>query len=416
MEITEFTENPKLQNLLYDLRNDENLKGKRYSDVEDAAGNQYVDFVMEGGGVWGIALAGYVHVLEEMGIRFLQLGGASAGAINTLFMASAGPIDEVKTPWILRKISEKNLSDLIDGDSDAVDFIETVMEKSNVLKLMRKGVQVVDNLKNEMGLNPGDNFTEWVKECLAEKKISDTADLKELRSKLPVGLVNVADGQSVPYPKESVETICIISAEITTETKVEFPKMAHLYWAEPDSVHPAEFVRASMSIPIFFHPYTVKNVPNGEGTWEKWKECTGYIGGAPSEVKFVDGGMVSNFPIDIFHNFRNPRPAAPTFGVKLEIDRNKPNNTDNIFGLLGAMLNTARHIHDYQFILKHPDFEQLVAYIDTGDHNWLNFNLSDEDQVDLFNRGAKAAAGFLRKFNWERYKDTREKLFNNKPS
>lgn len=45
-----------------------------------------------------------------------------------------------------------------------------------------------------------------------------------------------------------------------------------------------------------------------------------------------------------------------------------------------------------------------------GPHNWLNFNLSDEDKVDLFERGAKAAASFLRKFDWEKYKDVRRGL------
>ena len=49
------------------------------SDIRDRHGNQYVDLVMEGGGVLGVALAGYSYVLESAGLRFLGLGGTSAG-------------------------------------------------------------------------------------------------------------------------------------------------------------------------------------------------------------------------------------------------------------------------------------------------------------------------------------------------
>ena len=46
--------------------------------------------------------------------------------------------------------------------------------------------------------------------------------------------------------------------------------------------------------------------------------------------------------------------------------------------------------------------------IDTGDHNWLNFNMDDKSKIDLFARGAKKAAEFLQEFNWEKYKQIRK--------
>lgn len=64
--------------------------------------------------------------------------------------------------------------------------------------------------------------------------------------------------------KEAIESyLALIAADITTETKVEFPKMAKLYWNDEDKPHPAHFVRASMSIPIFFHPYKLDVEPQG---------------------------------------------------------------------------------------------------------------------------------------------------------
>ncbi len=35
------------------------------SDIRDKFGKQYVDLVQEGGGVHGVALAGYTYVLEK---------------------------------------------------------------------------------------------------------------------------------------------------------------------------------------------------------------------------------------------------------------------------------------------------------------------------------------------------------------
>jgi NTE family protein len=104
----------------------------------------------------------------------------------------------------------------------------------------------------------------------------------------------------------------------------------------------------------------------------------------------------------------NTVPRLPTFGVRLGVDRNEPNKVSNPLNLFGAMFNSLRHLHDYDFILKNPDYEMLVQHILIGDHNWLNFAMSDSDKIDLFRRGAAAAGDFLRKFDWKEYKKVRE--------
>jgi NTE family protein len=48
--------------------------------------------------------------------------------------------------------------------------------------------------------------------------------------------------------------------------------------------------------------------------------------------------------------------------------------------------------------------------IDTGSHQWLNFTMNHGDKVDLFARGAKAAAEFLCAFDWPKYKAVRKGL------
>src|SRR5215213_7263903 len=107
MDKRKFTENGEILTILKDLK--DQVKNKNYSDIIDANNYQYVDLVQEGGGVLGIALVGYVYVLEQMGIRFLSLAGTSAGSINTMLMAAAGTCDIEKSEWILDCLCNKNL-------------------------------------------------------------------------------------------------------------------------------------------------------------------------------------------------------------------------------------------------------------------------------------------------------------------
>ena len=136
----------------------------------------------------------------------------------------------------------------------------------------------------------------------------------------------------------------------------------------------------------------------------------GNQGEVPPSVKFVDGGMLSNFPINVFHREDGGVPRMPTFGARLSTYRENFSKTDNILGMSGAMISTMRQIHDYDFLLKHPDYSKLICSIDAdGQFNWLDFNMSKDDQVKLFNLGAKKALEFLIKFNWEEYKEIRDK-------
>jgi NTE family protein len=134
-----------------------------------------------------------------------------------------------------------------------------------------------------------------------------------------------------------------------------------------------------------------------------------YNGDVPKEVFMVDGGIMSNFPIDVFHK-KNSVPRLPTFGVRLGVDRNTANKISSPLNLFGAMFNSLRHLHDYDFILRNPDYRMLISKIDIGDHDWLNFGIDDKAKIDLFKRGAETASLFLRDFNWGEYKKIRAQM------
>jgi NTE family protein len=408
MKITDFTENGLVLNILEELK--ETISpDKNFSDIIDDKGNQYVDLVQEGGGVLGVALVGYVYVLEQMNIRFLSLAGTSAGSINTLLMAAAGRMDEAKSTWILECLCNKKLYDFVDGDKDAREFIDALLGDVSNLKLALKGSQVVDNFRDDFGLNPGKNFHDWMKNLLNQKKIKNMDDLRQLRE------LGLTDGNhlknrltNTAYTSMGdIAQLAIIAADITTQSKIVFPEMSELLYANPGKANPADFARASMSIPFFFQPFRISGIPSGPDSWRKWHTMTGLNASIPAEVLFMDGGIISNFPIDIFHtNYKVP--DAPTFGVKIGLDKAEINQNKKFFSLIGSVFNTARFSSDDNFLRTNPDFRHLIGYIDPGNHNWLNFGLTDEAKVDLFIRGAQSAAMFLNSFNWEKYKGIRK--------
>ncbi len=386
------------------MRRDQ-IDQKFFSDVIDET-HQYVELVQEGGGVLGVALIGYTYVLEQMGLRFLSVAGTSAGSINTLLVAALGAPEEERSQKIIDLLANKNLFDFVDGGSKVKRFVNALLNDSGTFGLILKGWPLRKKLTDDLGLNPGDNFLHWLQNVMDMEGITSTAELIRRRSHLPPG-VKIREGIQRTIEGLGIRMV-IVAADITTETKVDFPAMAPLYFDNPDEVNPALFVRASMSIPFFFEPLVIENPPHGEGMQQKWIELASYRGEIPDKIKFVDGGIMSNFPINVFH--RSGIPRLPTFGVRLGINRNEPNKVNKLTQLTGAVFNSARHLFDYEFILKNPDYKHLIQHIDIGTHDWLNFNLKDKDKIDLFVRGARAAAIFLRKFDWEAYKKVREKL------
>lgn len=424
MEVSAFTE--EVHHLVEKLNTHLRKKRKKFSDIIDDDGHQYVDIVMEGGGVLGIALVGFTYVLERANIRFLQIGGASAGAINALLLAGLGTPVEAKSEKILHELANVDMFSFVDGDDDARSVVEAWLDfgdgfasdkenKSFFNNMLNKPgkyyfyaqlAQVWDNVRDDLGLNPGDVFKEWIKDILGAQGIFTNLDLQKQLDQLPASLHHRDAKQSL---KGRTGGLALVAADVSTQTKAIFPKMAELYWKDPDNVNPADFVRASMSIPVFFKPFRVENIPRGKKAMGCWKKFAGYEESLPTSCVFIDGGIMSNFPINLFHR-PDRAPTAPTFGVKLGVDEKKTENITSIFTLASVIFDTARFNLDTDFIARNPDYRMLVSCINTGDINWLDFRMSDKDKLTLFKSGAEAADKFLREFDWEDYKKVRQGL------
>ncbi len=414
------------------------LKDRQYSDIFDAEGHQYIDLVMEGGGTLGLALLGYLHVLEQAGLRFIGIGGTSAGAISAIALAAAATPAQPRVGRLLKEMANMPMASFVDGrkhgDVDAMDALQTWLdEDSGTFRTIWKTTKVLDNLKEIHALNRGDAFHAWMDTLLKGTNDGQTLTVGQLRQRMSAvpelfvrqsavvsdfqDLVSVAlweerNGQRCYQFKPRSDLLCVIAADISTETKVRFPEMADLYWEHPEEANVADFARASMSIPGFFATFQLKPLPAdlARPRWRRlhWHEHDYQGDFLPSVHHFVDGGVLSNFPIDAFHESSRV-PLRPTLGVKLQWDERK-HEFKGLLGVIGGAFNTARHAMDTEFIKANPDFAQLVAYIDTEKISWLDFGMTPDTKLRLFRMGVETAIDFLAGFDWEGYKAIRRKL------
>jgi NTE family protein len=462
----DFTNHPEVLDCIQQL-NSEFAKEKRafvVSDVYDDEGNQYVNLVQKGGGVLGIALVGYTYILEKMGVRFVRLAGTSAGAINTALMTVIGEKKDAKSLSILKSICDLDFFNLVDGHPAArwaikkfithedfsvkvsrwlktviitaialliFDFIllglqhkDLILSVGTKVLFVFTGIyftiagiiifyfgRLLKRLKNSgFGINPGNFFYDWIKKLLIANGVVKVSDLNRKASTLPKLYLRSENPESIDT---LVGDVTFIASELVTQNKIQFPVMCNLFReeAEIDTLQPAGFIRASMAIPVFFESYFINKIPNTSPEVKKaWMDILNEPN-PPAEVRFVDGGILSNFPINIFYNPKVAVPRLPSFGI--DLDDSKPENKAtnaihwSIGGYFGRMFNTIRYYYDKDFLLKNKFYEKGIGKIPLSDFNWLNFFLKDEDKINMFVLGAKAATKFLIDFNWEDYKNNR---------
>lgn len=417
------------------------LKSKPFSDTLDDQGHQYIDLVLEGGGTLGIALLGYIHALESVGLRFVGIGGTSAGAVSAIALAAAAKPEQSRLAPLMDVLANMPMRSFVDGrkdgDDDAIEALDAWLNHRNAFVKTWKTAQVVDNLTSIHALNRGQVFQQWMSGLLKGFNQGQAMTVSSLREKMtdlpPLWVSDAANADDyswLPLPAQpytvlpngrrqlkvnrNKHPLCVISADISTETKVEFPRMTHLYWQDPEQVDVADFVRASMSIPGFFETFQLEPLPVDVAR-PRWEETLthrspeSFAGNfLPKRHHFVDGGVLSNFPINAFHNTTRV-PLRPTFGVKLQWDVYQ-HDINNLVDVFVQTFNSARHALDNDFIAQNPDFKNLVTFIDTKEIGWLDFSMKKDTKLELFEMGLKAGIEFLERFDWADYKRIRRKL------
>ncbi len=474
------------------------ISSKEFSDIVDEHGNQYVNFVQEGGGVWGTALVGYLYALESFGIRFLRIAGTSAGAINTMLIAALGDRSKNKSSIIKDILFQWNFVDFMDGKPIVRKMIGKLLKTKNYLKKTLFWVVALLFLiilfpflnlflkisswfyfipflllaflgisakyyyglfqKNKIGLNPGNAFEKKLKDTLDDFGIKNVEELNANYNRKGRDLnLNYRLGNAAEYYENALQNIekifqdkqgamdlnryksfmennknstlykdnpfillrsdyTIITTDINSKIKVELPKMADLYWTEKNicDISPAKFVRASMSVPYFFEPMVQKIDRSEQSIINAWKF---WLNTEPKnvfdEAVFIDGGSISNFPIDIFHEQDIFYPRLPVFGVRLTDSSEKGSQNGlgsskilkSPFSFLVNIFDTLKGYNDKTFLTKYTFYSKhSIQTVDCSPSNWLNFFMQDDEKIELFNKGFRAGLEFLEKFDWEKYK------------
>jgi NTE family protein len=325
------------------------------------------DLVLEGGGVKGIGLVGALYELDRAGYRFgpsatppTRVAGTSAGAVVGALAAAGMPIDRMRQ--VMREVNYRRFQ-----DKSVVDRVPFIGKSLSLLF--------------ERGIYEGEYLREWLGNHLADLNVETFADL--------------AIDDSDPWmPKEQRYGLVVTATDITLGQLVRLPwDYQRLYGLDPGRQRVADAVRASMSIPFFFEPVTITNPDTG------------------TVSTLVDGGVLSNFPIDTFDRTDGRQPRRPTFGVKLLPAF--PRQDAMMLPFLGApllpparmlasLIGTAIVGHD-QTRLSQPWVRDRTMEIDTNVVGVTDFDLSDEQKQILYNNGRMAARTFLRTWDWRDY-------------
>lgn len=306
---------------------------------------QWCDLVLEGGGVKGLGLVGAFEELHSAGYQVRRVAGTSAGAIVGSLIAAGMPVDTLLA--LVRGIDYTKFRD--------EDWLDQLGPPGKVASLvLAKGVY------------QGDYFRSLLQSELDKLGVRTFADLR----------LDEPWAQNLP-PEQRYKLVVIVS-DITRGRLVRLPwdYQTH-YGLDPDTQLVADAVRASMSIPFFYEPAKLK------GNF------------------LVDGGLLSNFPIDLFDSTSD----WPTFGLKLTAKEDALANTNPVHNTLdfaGAILSTMISAHD-QMHIDDPCTVARTIFIDTFKIQSTNFDITPAQQQQLYASGKKYAAAFLKDWNFEQW-------------
>jgi NTE family protein len=309
-----------------------------------------VDLVLEGGGVRGIALLGAVLRLYDEGYRFPRIAGTSAGAIVAALVAA-------------QQRAGRDLHELEDALRRA-PFAELVAEP--VLQRVTGPVGDGAALLVQGGMHGTERLTGWVDGELARLGVTTFADLR-----LPPD----PDAALLPYQQYS---LVVHASDLTRRVLVRLPWDYDQYDLAADEQRVADAVCASAAIPFFFRPVQQRTGSGGVATW-------------------IDGGLLSNFPITIFDRTDGRTPRWPTWGIKLSGPpaRQEDRAVRTPLGIAVACLQTLMNDEFNRYHLDDEGVGRRTIFVDADDVGSLDFSLSAADQNRLFDQGVRAAEAFL---------------------
>jgi NTE family protein len=313
------------------------------------------DLVLEGGGVKGIGLVGAILALDAAGFRFQRVAGTSAGAIAASLIAA------------------------LQAAGEPISRITGIMSSIEYPKFMDRTVlgepELAERLVVHRGLYNGMYLTEWLGGQLEKIGVTKFSQLRCTDAGLDSTLTD-----SQRY------TLVVHTSDITRRRLARFPWDYPYYGRDPDEQLIVDAVRASMSIPFFFEPV-------------RFDATAATVNGVcfPEEtVTLVDGGILSNFPIEVFDRADGVAARWPTIGIKLSGQQTVmpvSHDRDDLIGETIDCLKTVLDNVDRYYLT--PDKVASTIFVDNSGVSTTDFHLTADQQQLLLKNGRKAGDAYI---------------------
>jgi len=320
-----------------------------------------VDLVLSGGGVKFIGLVGAIVALMDAGYSIKRVSGVSAGSVVAAILAAASVGDQLTGEEVKELAFSVPLHKW--RDSGPVPYLGAAW-----------------GLVRETSMYRGDAAYDWIRSELKNLGVIYFGDVVD-EDRLVVG----------PRYK-LVVTVADLTAAQLVRLPWDYPR---LYGLDPDEQPVADAVRASMAIPFFYRPVKL-------------------TGASGTTSTLVDGGVLSNFPIDTFDRADGKPPLWPTFGITVLPRPNeglgavmpalKPLRFFEQTALLESLLTTMLAGHDQTHLSK-PWVSARSIAVESTNVGVLDFDSPRGRLEELYDNGYAAAEHFLSTWDWPAYLD-----------
>jgi predicted acylesterase/phospholipase RssA len=309
----------------------------------------------------GLGAVGAAIGLLENGYTFPRVAGTSAGSILAAFLAAG--VDAVTAEKLMGRLDYSRVPDLAPP---------RVPIASEGISLVAKG-----------GAHPGDYVHAWIHEELETLGVSTFGDLRL-----------DDDGADSNLPASRRYKLVVMTTDITRGLLLRLPWDYEQFALDPDKQLVADAVRASMSIPLYFTPQKLRHEQTD------------------AESTLVDGGVLSNFPVQIYDRTDGRDPRWPTFGVK--IIPTLPGADAKLFPPLALptlppvreleqVVATAIVGHDQTYI-ELPCVQKRMIEVDTNSVGIVEFDADKSTRDGVIESGKAAAKRFLAGWDWDEYR------------
>jgi NTE family protein len=239
------------------------------------------------------------------------------------------------------------------------------------------GLGDAEHLLVHMGLYDGDYLIDWLGGVLNDIGVTHFGDLR------------IDDpGADQTWTTRRCYSLVVHTSDITRGKLVRLPWDYANYGLDADHQRIVDAVRASMSIPFFFTPVSVRAAAVPAGVAD--------VAAPAGRVTWVDGGLLDNFPVDVFDREDGAPARWPTIGIKLsakqtsiEAGRESDSVVSEAIACLQTVLDNAGRYYVTQ------DKAARTIFVDNAGIKATDFGIEPEQQQTLFANGQKAARAWL---------------------